>query len=595
MNDDSGGASDPDEATATREGPTEPNMESDPGPPDAEGDVTDPGAAGSDDAPVDGGAATPVDEESRALTPLSIPYRSVRRGASIAFTLLFLVVSGSSVIGGAVGQLVGLALVGLTIVALVAYEVSYWRRYEYALTADTFDIRSGVFRRRNREIPVDRIQNVDISRNLVQRLLGIAAVDLETAGGGATEAAVRYVTFEEAKRLQRALAARKRGVAEQTTTDSETTAAPAADILFDLTPRELALVGIFSFDVRAPGLLLFVGYGVVSAGRAGLPISPPGGQATLVLAAVALVLLVVFLSWAAGAVAAVLNYYDFRLTRVDDELQYERGLLRRYDGSIPLDKVQTLTVVDDPLKRRFGYASLHVETAGYGAGSSDDRGSQAAVPIASRERVLALVDDLEDVAIGDLERPPKRVRRRYAARYLIAIAVLTGLGVAAERLLVGDPVWVGPLVLVPLVPVAAHLKWRHRGYALADDHVVTRNGVLRRQTKLVPYYRVQTVIDSRTLFQRRWSLGTVTADTAGSLSLTGADAAAADVDDETAARLRETLVDRLYESLDRRHRDRRIAPPGADGWSGGDGGGEGGRRAVRASDDRRGTDAPAED
>ena len=118
------------------------------------------------------------------------------------------------------------------------------------------------------------------------------------------------------------------------------------------------------------------------------------------------------------------------------------------------------------------------------------------------------------------------------------------------------------------MPVAAHLKWRHRGYALDDDHVVTRNGVLRRQTKLVPYYRVQTVIDSRTLFQRRWSLGTVTADTAGSLSLTGADAAAADVDDETAARLRETLVDRLYESLDRRHRDRRIAPPGAGGWPG---------------------------
>ena len=147
MNDDSGGVSDPDEATATREGSTEPNIEGDPGPPDAKGDVTDPGAVRSDDAPVDGGAAMPVDEESRALTPLSIPYRSVRRGASIAFTLLFFVVSGSSVIGGAVGQLVGLALIGLTIVALIAYEVSYWRRYEYALTADTFDIRSGVFRR----------------------------------------------------------------------------------------------------------------------------------------------------------------------------------------------------------------------------------------------------------------------------------------------------------------------------------------------------------------------------------------------------------------------------------------------------------------
>jgi putative membrane protein len=560
---------------------------------DDPGEPSVPSETGADEgrSPEDRADATSVDETPRALTPLSIPYRAVRRGASVAFTLLFLVVSGSSFLGGAVGQLVGLALVGLTVVALVAYEVAYWRRYEYALTADTFDIRSGVFRRRNREIPVDRIQNVDISRNLVQRLLGIAAVDLETAGGGATEAAVRYVTFEEAKRLQRTLAARKRGrtpATERATPDEEAEAAPEGDLLFELTSRELALVGAFSFDVRTPGLILFVGYGVVSAGRAGLPIALPGGRVALALAAVALVLLVLVLSWGAGAAAAVLNYYGFRLTRVDDELQYERGLLRRYDGSIPLDKVQTLTVADGPLKRRFGYASLHVETAGYGPGAGDDRGSQAAIPIASRERVLALVEDLEDVTVGDVERPPKRVRRRYVARYLVGVAVLAGLGVVAERFLVGDPVWVAPLLLVPVAPVVAHLKWRHRGYALADDHVITRNGVLRRRTKVVPYYRVQTVIDSRTIFQRRWSLGTVTADTAGSLSLTGADAAAVDVDVETAARLRETLVDRLYESLDRRHRDRRIAPPGADGWPRE---GEGGD-APRAGE---GTDATAED
>jgi putative membrane protein len=561
-------------------------------------------AATHAEGPVDGGdraaVAGPdevlVDEGPRALSPLSVPYRAVRRGASVAFTLLFIVVSGSSVLGGAVGQLIGVALVGVAVVLLVAYEVTYWTRYEYALTADTFDIRSGVFRRRNREIPVDRIQNVDISRNVVQRLLGIAAVDLETAGGGATEAAVRYVTFDEAKRLQRTLAARKRGAVaarEREVSDDE----DAVEQLFKLEPRELALVGLLSFDVRTPGLVIFIVYGLVTAGRSGSPLPVPEGGLTLAVGAVGLVVLLILLSWATGAVAAVLNYYDFSLTRVDDELQYERGLLRRYDGSIPLDKVQTLTVVDDPLKRYFGYAALYVETAGYAPGASDDRGSQAAVPIAKRERVLGLVEELEGVSVEGLKRPPGRVRRRYIARYLIAVAVLAGVGLAAERFVLSDPVWVGPLLLIPLVPVAAHLKWRHRGHALGDDHVLTRNGVLRRETKAVPYYRVQTVIDSRTIFQRRWSLGTVTADTAGSLSLTGHDAAAVDVDVETAASLRETLVDRLYASLDERHRDRAIAPPGADDWptdgmasDGDDGPGE-----PTADEDRPETDASVED
>lgn len=529
------------------------------------------------------------DETTRALSPLTVPYRAVSRGASVAFTLLFLVVSGSSLLGGAVGQLVGVAVVGLAVVALLAYEVAHWQRYEYAVTADTFDIRSGVFRRRNREIPVDRIQNVDISRNVVQRLLGIAAVDLETAGGGATEAAVRYVAFGEAKRIQRVLAARKRDADASAEAEEEETAAETPEssdrdrdaesdeLLFDLSSRELALVGLFSFDLRTPGLVLFVGYGLLTS--RGLGPLPSGDGVALVAVVVAVGLLLVGFSWIAGAVSAVLNYYGFRLTRVGDELQYERGLLRRYDGSIPLDKVQTLTVADDPLKRRFGYATLYVETAGYAPGG-DDRGSQAAVPVARRERVLSLVEELEGVAPDPVERPPRRVRQRYAARYLVGIAVVVAAAFGVERTVLPGLAWFAPVALLVLVPVAAHLKWRHRGHALAANHVVTRNGVLRRQTKIVPYYRVQTVIDSRSIFQRRWSLGTVTADTAGSLSLVGSDAAAVDVDDRTAARLRETLVDRLYESLDERHRDRRIAPPGADGWrietrTGGEGEGKG--------------------
>ncbi|MFC7173835.1 PH domain-containing protein [Haloplanus litoreus] len=84
---------------------------------------------------------------------------------------------------------------------------------------------------------------------------------------------------------------------------------------------------------------------------------------------------------------------------------------------------------------------------------------------------------------------------------------------------------------------------------MGENHVVTRNGVLRRRIKVVPYYRIQTVIDTQTVFQRRWGVATVTADTAGSLSIVGHDAAAVDVDESTAERLRTTLDTRLRESL----------------------------------------------
>ena len=483
----------------------------------------------------------------RQLSPLSVPYRAVERGGSIVFTA-FLLYSGASAALGGLGRLAGVGLVGAALLALVGYETAYYRRFEYALGGDTLDIRSGVVSRRNREIPIRRVQNVDISRNVVQRLLGIAAVDFETAGGSQTEASLRFVEFAEAKRLQREIGRLKREVGDDESEREEEHAASQVDEteLFALSARELAIVGAFSFDVRIPGFLFVIVSGGLPAVSSLLPESARTSQ--LAAAVVALAVAVVVISWLAGATVAVLNYYGFRLTRVGDELQYERGLLRRYDGSIPLDKVQTLTVVDDPLKRQFGFAALRIETAGYAPGSGEG-GSEAAVPLATRGRVLELANRIEAVGSPSFERPPKRVRRRYTLRYLLGLGVVVGVLYGVDLLSARPLPWYGPAALAALAPVAAHLKWRHRGYWLGEDHFVTRNGFLRRRTTVVPYYRVQTVIDSRSVFQRRWGLATVTADTAGSLSLIGADASAVDVDDATAETLRATLPTRLRRSL----------------------------------------------
>jgi len=481
---------------------------------------------------------------SRTLSPISVPYRVVERGGSIVFTAVILS-SGASRAFGPVGGLVGVALVGLALLALIGYEVTYYRRFEYDLGADTLDIRSGVISRRNREIPIRRIQNVDISRNVVQRFLDIAVVDFETAGGSETEASLRFVDFEEAKRLQREIGRLKRGGDE---TGDDEREPPATEELFALSPRELALVGALSFDVRIPGLLFVLVSGSLPAVSSVIPME--GSVIVLALGLVGVALAVLLVAWLAGAAAAVLNYYDFRLTQVEDELQYERGLLRRYDGSIPLDKVQTLTVVDDPLKRYFGYASLRIETAGYAPGSGES-GSEAAVPLASRDRVLALANRIESFGTPAFQRPPKRVRRRYAVRYLLVLGALTAVLYGVDAVTADALPWppYSPVPLALLAPVAAHLKWRHRGYWLGEHHLVTRNGFLRRRIKVVPYYRIQTVIDSRTVFQRRWNVATVTADTAGSLSLVGSDAAAVDVADADADTLRTTLATRLREAL----------------------------------------------
>ena len=514
------------------------------------------------------------------LAPLSVPYRALQKAGRLAVTLVFLGSVGTGV--GFGGALVAAGVGGAIAVAL-GYEFAYYRRYRYTFTDDTFDIESGVLNRREREIPYGRIQNVDISRNVVQRLLGLSAIDIETAGGGSTEAAIRYVTAEAATTIQDEIRRRKRGgdqqradtaataetandteQREQPNSERQAAGDPTEELLFEISPSELALAGVLSFDPRVPGLLFAVFTGSLPFVSPVVPepegIATIGVDPTVVWFAVGVVLLagLVVLSWVVGAISAIVNYWGFRLTRSETELRYERGLLQRYSGTIPFEKIQTLTITDNPLKRQAGYATLAVETAGYAPGQANDRGSEAAVPIADRDRIDELAAEIDGCEPGTFDQPPKRIRRRYLARYLIALVGVTGLLYAASvsvTELTALP-WSLPLVGVFLAPIAAHYKWLHRGYRLAADHFVTRNGVWNREIKRVAYHRLQTVIDSRTVFQRRWRVATVVGDTAGSLSLLGNDAAAVDIEIDDAVSLRATLRERLQASLAARRRQR---------------------------------------
>ncbi len=509
------------------------------------------------------------------LHPLSIPYRAVSRGLSLGLMLFFVGQSlgDTEALPVPVSGPVLVALGALGVVAAAAWQVAYYRRFEYRLTGDGLEIASGVLSRRNREIPLRRIQNVDISRNVLQRALGLAVLDVETAGGGATEASLRFVGYDEAKRVQREIQRLKRRDEEA---DGETgVEAAEADpderetVLFELQTNELALLSVLSFDFRYLSLLAF--------GPAALPFVP-GFAELAFLGGVVLVALLAGAMWALSAALTFARYYGFRLSRLGDELRYERGLLQRYDGSIPLGKVQTLTLDANVLMRRFGYTTLAVETAGYGPAQAPSGGSEAAIPLATRERVLRLAREVEDfgvsieggdgavaregieaaerVELPEFSRPPERARTRYVVRFALVVAGLSA-ALFALQAVVGPPAPVPvplaaiPLVFLPVVPVAAHLKWRNRGYAVGDDHVLTRNGFWSRTTKVVPYYRVQTVIQTQTVFQRRRRLATVVIDTASSA---GGVAAAVDVDSETARGLRETVGEKLQANLAARRR-----------------------------------------
>ncbi len=74
----------------------------------------------------------------------------------------------------------------------------YYDRYRYMITADKVDVRYGIIVLRHILVPIERVHQVEVSRGPVNNMLGLANVNITTAGGVAT---ISYLEVDEAEKI----------------------------------------------------------------------------------------------------------------------------------------------------------------------------------------------------------------------------------------------------------------------------------------------------------------------------------------------------------------------------------------------------------
>ena len=97
-------------------------------------------------------------------------------------------------------------LLALGALVLLAWSTVEWLRRTYELEGGALRLEEGVLARKLRAVPFDRIQQVDLVRKPLHRLLGVATLRVETAGGGtAAEVDLDVVTLAEAQAMRTSL------------------------------------------------------------------------------------------------------------------------------------------------------------------------------------------------------------------------------------------------------------------------------------------------------------------------------------------------------------------------------------------------------
>ncbi|MEX2402212.1 MAG: PH domain-containing protein [Rhodothermales bacterium] len=142
-------------------------------------------------------------EEMRRLHPYTLVQRFLISAPALLIILLPTLRNPDAGTWLSVGTLL---LYGIFIVPLF---VAQYLRFRYAVTPDEIVIHKGVFTYQHRNIPIERIQNIEIEQSLIPRLFGTASIKIETAGSRSTEGVIEYVGLDEAHRLRATVRARQ--------------------------------------------------------------------------------------------------------------------------------------------------------------------------------------------------------------------------------------------------------------------------------------------------------------------------------------------------------------------------------------------------
>lgn len=94
------------------------------------------------------------------------------------------------------GMIISAAIYALICIYLITGPQIFYRRYRYRITDDEVDIRRGIVTITHTMVPVERIHQVEVSKGPINRMFGLADVNITTAGGVAR---LEYLDTETAE------------------------------------------------------------------------------------------------------------------------------------------------------------------------------------------------------------------------------------------------------------------------------------------------------------------------------------------------------------------------------------------------------------
>ncbi len=397
--------------------------------------------------------------------------------------------------------------------------------FRFRVTADAVEIHSGVFRKKQLNLPFSRIQNVRLLQPLYYRPTGHLSVQLDTAGSSQQEAQLAALPQLLAEQLQHAIYASKApDSAVEATAELKVQAAESEQatepeqLLCKRTVPDLILYGISNNRVVLTLGLLAPFYNKITSAlntqlqQLGIDIATwfdPTAQSWFwvgltVLVVALLVMLVITLF---SIALSVLSYYQFRLVRQKNRYIRRSGLFTRHEISMTRSRLQWIRIQQDWLDKGLGRCNMHYEQVQTPHATAAGHAAESKIMVPAllpTEALTLLTEAYPEQQLTQLSFKP--INWRYLLPSLLGLWL--PLAIASQWWLRPDQLLLANLSALPLAFLLLLIFWRWRrfGYALDAQYLYVRRGMIGVDYYCVPLHKLQQVSLQQHWFMQRKQL-----------------------------------------------------------------------------------------
>ncbi|WLR42143.1 PH domain-containing protein [Bacillus carboniphilus] len=441
--------------------------------------------------------------EAKRLHPIGVLYQIVKVIRESIFPILLLFITDVKEFLN--GYLVLVIVIGILLIGLIGF--LRWWKFTYRIENDEFRVEQGVFIKKQRYIPIERIHAINIKANLFNQMFKLVKLQIETAGGGfESEVDLTAISKEDAENIKSTI--QKRKVQKEGQLEDESLGQDFEeqqvnkDFVYSLGNKELFIMATTSSGI---GIIFSAFAGASQFFDNFLNVEELWNRfyGLSNVFEILLTVFVLFFLWALSVVGTFLKYANYQIEMDDEMIYISKGILEKQQLSVPLSRVQAITIEESLLRQPFGYGTVKMISAGSGSIENQDESSMLFPLIHKKNLKRSLAEIFPNYeADNETQKLPLISKRRYIFRSVAPFVILSLFfiimfkGIGALSLLV-----------LPLAWWFGVLRYKDAGWNIdRENHQLTlkyrrlvKSKVLMKKAKIQSYHYSQSFLQKRYL------------------------------------------------------------------------------------------------